>query len=112
MKMKHQLFGLVIAAGAMLLPAAVTAEDMGTNANEVKIDNFCFTPPALTVPVGTTVTWINKDDIPHTVASTDHLFTSRALDTDQKFSFTFTTPGTNSYFCSMHPRMTGQIIVK
>ena len=81
---------------------------------EVKIDNFTFGPAALTVPVGTTVTWINKDDIPHTVVSTDDskTFKSKVLDTDEKFSFTFSRAGTYPYFCSIHPKMTGKVIVQ
>ena len=81
---------------------------------EVKIDNFTFGPAALTVPEGTTVTWINKDDIPHTVVSTDDskTFKSKVLDTDDKFSFTFSKPGTYPYFCSIHPKMTGKVIVQ
>ena len=64
------------------------------------------------MPVGTTVTWTNRDDIPHTVVSTDGVFKSKALDTDEKFSFVFNKPGNYSYFCSIHPKMTGQIIVQ
>ena len=81
---------------------------------EVKIDNFSFGPAALTVPVGTTVTWINRDDIPHTVVSTDDpkAFKSKVLDTDEKFSFTFSKAGTYPYFCSIHPKMTGKVIVQ
>jgi plastocyanin len=81
---------------------------------EVKIDNFTFGPAALTVPVGTTVTWTNKDDIPHTVVSTDDpkAFKSKVLDTDEKFSFTFSKAGTYLYFCSIHPKMTGKVIVQ
>lgn len=80
---------------------------------EVKIDNFAFTPMELTVTAGTTVEWVNRDDIPHVVVSDDKkTFKSRALDTDEKFSYTFTAPGTYSYFCSVHPKMTGKIIVK
>jgi plastocyanin len=78
----------------------------------VKVDNFSFGPAAVTVPVGTTVTWTNRDDIPHTVVSTDGVFKSKALDTDDKFSFVFSKPGTYAYFCSIHPKMTGQIIVQ
>ena len=78
----------------------------------VQIDNFSFTPQTLTIRTGTTVTWVNKDDVPHTVTSNDKKFKSRALDTDEQFSFTFLAPGTNSYFCSVHPHMTGQIIVQ
>src|SRR4029077_5866988 len=81
---------------------------------EVKIDNLRFGPATLTVPVGTTVTWINRDDIPHTVVSTDDskTFKSKVLDTDEKFSFTFSKPGTYPYFCSVHPKMTAKVIVQ
>ncbi len=79
---------------------------------EVKIDNFSFGPGTLTVPVGTTVTWTNRDDIPHTVVSTDGVFKSKVLDTDEKFSFTFSKAGTYPYFCSIHPKMTGKVIVQ
>jgi len=79
---------------------------------EVKIDNFSFGPAELTVPAVTTVTWINRDDIPHTVMSTDKVFKSKVLDTDEKFSFTFSKAGTYPYFCSIHPKMTGKIIVQ
>jgi plastocyanin len=79
---------------------------------EVKIDNFSFGPKDLTVPVGTTVTWTNRDDIPHTVVSTDGgVFKSKVLDTDEKFSFTFNKAGSYPYFCSIHPKMTGKILV-
>ena len=79
---------------------------------EVKIDNFSFGPATLTVAVGTTVTWTNRDDIPHTVVSTDKVFKSKVLDTDEKFSFTFDKPGTYPYFCSIHPKMTGTVVVQ
>ena len=79
---------------------------------EVKIDNFSFGPTELTVAVGTTVTWTNRDDIPHTVVSTDKVFKSKVLDTDEKFSYTFTQAGSFPYFCSIHPKMTGKVVVK
>jgi len=79
---------------------------------EVKIDNFSFGPGTLTVPVGTTVTWTNRDDIPHTVVSTEGAFKSKVLDTDEKFSYTFSKAGTFPYFCSIHPKMTGKVIVQ
>ncbi len=82
------------------------------NAMEVKIDNFSFGPQSITVSPGTKVTWKNRDDIPHTVVSTDGVFKSRVLDTDETFSFTFDKPGTYPYFCSVHPKMTGQVVVK
>ena len=81
-------------------------------ARDVKIDNFTFGPADLTVPAGTTVTWTNRDDIPHTVVSTDKVFKSKVLDTDEKFSFTFSTAGTFPYFCSIHPKMTGKVVVQ
>jgi plastocyanin len=83
-----------------------------TETTEVKIDNFSFGPGTLTVPVGTTVTWTNRDDIPHTVVSTEGAFKSKVLDTDEKFSFTFSKAGTYPYFCSIHPKMTGKVIVQ
>jgi plastocyanin len=64
------------------------------------------------VKTGTTVIWRNEDDIPHTVSSSTRLFKSKALDTDDSFSFTFTAPGTYEYFCSLHPRMTGTVVVE
>jgi plastocyanin len=79
---------------------------------QVKIDNFSFGPQTLTIPVGTTVTWTNRDDIPHTIVSTDGVFKSKVRDTDETFSFTFTKAGTYTYFCSVHPKMTGKIVVQ
>jgi plastocyanin len=79
---------------------------------EVKIDNFAFAPQRIVVQAGTTVTWTNADDAPHTVVSTTKLFKSSALDTADKFSFTFATPGTYEYFCSLHPHMTGTVVVE
>jgi plastocyanin len=89
-----------------------SAESTSSAAGAVKIDNFSFTPTTLTVPAGTTVTWTNSDDIPHTVVSDDKAFKSKVLDTDEKFSYTFTKPGTYAYFCSVHPKMTGKIVVQ
>ena len=101
---------------AMLLVAGasrVSASDQPSAANvAVKIDNFVFGPQAITVSVGTTVTWTNSDDIPHTAVSTDGVFKSKVMDTDEKFSYTFTKAGTYSYYCSVHPKMTGQVVVK
>jgi plastocyanin len=94
-------------APVILFPSLVGAEDA-----TAKIDNFTFAPARLTVKAGTTVTWRNEDDIPHTVTSATRLFKSKALDTDDSFSFTFSEPGTYEYFCSLHPRMTGTIVVE
>jgi plastocyanin len=77
----------------------------------VTIGNFTFGPEALTVKAGTTVTWVNGDDIPHTVVAVDKSFRSKVLDTDDRFAFTFTRPGDYAYFCSIHPHMTGKIVV-
>jgi plastocyanin len=99
--------GLGAGAGNVAAGAQPKPETM-----EVKVDNFTFGPAALTVRVGTTITWTNRDDIPHTVVSTDKVFKSKVLDTDEKFSFTFSTPGTFPYFCSIHPKMTGKVVVQ
>jgi plastocyanin len=105
---------LVFGAG-MLAPLrmslSATAQQKAET-TEVKIDNFSFGPATLTVPVGTTIAWTNRDDIPHTVVSTDGVFKSKVLDTDEKFSFTFSKAGTYPYFCSIHPKMTGKVIVQ
>ena len=102
------------ALAAALLTAVVSfpAASAQTTATEVNIDNFAFAPQRLTVKAGTTVTWTNEDDIPHTVTSSKKVFRSKALDTNDKFSFTFTTPGEYEYFCSLHPHMTGAIVVE
>lgn len=78
----------------------------------IKIDNFSFTPATVNIPVGTTVRWTNADDIPHTVVSDDKAFKSKALDTDDQFAFTFAKPGTYTYFCGLHPKMTAKIVVQ
>jgi plastocyanin len=97
-------------AGAMLAVASVAAQDAN---NVVTIDNFTFTPPELTVAVGTTVKWVNHDDIPHSVVNKDKVFRSNAaLDTDDSFSYTFASAGTFDYFCGLHPHMVGKVIVK
>ncbi len=105
----------VVIAALLLLAGSpsLTANDQPSTANAaVKIDNFSFGPQTLTVPVGATVTWTNSDDIPHTVVSTDGLFKSKVRDTDETFSYTFTKAGTYSYFCSVHPKMVGKVVVQ
>ena len=92
------------------LPARAEAATPATA--EVKIDNFSFGPVMLTVAPGTKVTWTNRDDIPHTVVADDKTFKSKTLDTDETFSYTFDKPGTYAYFCSIHPHMTGTVVVK
>jgi plastocyanin len=91
---------------------SVTANDQSSAAAEVRIDNFVFGPHTLTVPVGATVTWTNKDDIPHTTVSTDGVFKSKVMDTEDKFSYTFDKAGTYSYYCTIHPKMTGKVVVQ
>ena len=109
--MKEIIVFITLLTAATLSATELPADTKAKPAT-VKIDNFSFTPQTLTVRVGTKVTWINKDDVPHTVRSNDKTLKSRVLDTDDQFSYTFTTPGTNSYFCSVHPHMTGKIIVQ
>ena len=96
----------------LAVSAAVAANAASPASVDVKIDNFSFGPQEQTVAVGTTVTWTNRDDIPHTVVSTDGVFKSKVLDTDEKFSYTFAKAGTFAYFCSIHPKMTGKIVVQ
>jgi amicyanin len=100
------LLGPVV--GAMLAFGAIAAQEE----NVVTIDNFTFTAPELTVAVGTTVKWVNHDDIPHNVVDKNKTFRSKALDTDDSYSFTFASAGTFDYFCGLHPHMVGKIIVK
>ena len=95
------------AAGAAASPESPTG-----SAVEVKIDNFAFTPQVITVKAGTQVTWINHDDIPHTVDSTQGKFKSAAMDTDGTFQFRFTEPGEYLFYCRMHPKMTGKVVVQ
>jgi plastocyanin len=100
------------AFAAALLASAATAVSAQAADTNIIIDQFTFTPQRVTVKAGATVAWINDDDIPHTVASSTKVFKSKALDTSDKFSFTFTTPGVYKYFCSLHPHMTGAIVVE
>jgi len=103
-----------IAAGAALALVAFGAIGAALAAGPaaVAIDNFAFAPDTLTVAAGTTVTWTNNDDIPHTVRATDGSFTSRPMDSGDHYSFTFAKPGVYTYFCSIHPKMVGKVIVK
>ena len=106
---------LTVMVATLLLSAASprsSAKTPQTATAEVKVDNFSFGPATLTVAVGTTVTWTNRDDIPHTIVSTEKVFKSKVLDTDEKFSFTFDKAGTYPYFCSIHPKMTGSVVVQ
>jgi amicyanin len=109
MSKTKSLMNVAIAGVAAFLLLAATpalAEDVA-----VKIGNFTFGPQELKVKAGTTVTWTNEDDIPHTVVSPNN-FRSKVLDTDGTYTFTFTTPGTYKYFCSLHPHMTGTVVVE
>jgi len=99
---------IALAAGLVALaPLGARAAETAT----ITIDNFTFGPATLTVAKGTTVVWLNRDDSPHRVASTTQSFKSPVLDSDEKYSWTFTTPGSFAYFCTMHPHMTGKVVV-
>jgi plastocyanin len=103
--------------GALGVAALVTTASRAPSADvaksaSIQIDNFYYSPPTLVVPSGTTVTWKNDDDSPHSVREKDGKFKSAALDTDDTFSQTFGAPGEYDYFCSIHPYMTGKIVVK
>ena len=95
-----------------LTPSVKASTEQPAAQADVKIDNFSFGPQTITVSVGATVTWTNHDDIPHTVVSTDGVFKSKVRDTDEKFSFTFEKAGTYPYYCSIHPKMTGKVVVQ
>jgi len=102
--------GTAIASATSLFSRKAAVDDAKS---EVKIDNFTFAPGEITVAKGTTVNWVNRDDIPHTVVSDDKTtFKSKPLDTDDKFSYTFGKEGTYTYFCSIHPKMTAKVVVK
>ena len=103
------MIAMLLLAGT--LSAAANHQPSEASA-DVKIDNFSFGPQTLTVSVGTTVVWTNRDDIPHTVVSTEGVFKSKVRDTDEMFSYTFTKAGTYPYFCSVHPKMTGKVVVQ
>ncbi len=113
---------LLLAAGCAQQPASPgmtsdVTQIPGSASNQpmmkdVAIDNFTFTPSKITIPVGTTVTWINHDDVPHTVTANDKSFGSKAMDTDDRFSHKFAAAGTYAYFCAVHKHMTGEVIVK
>lgn len=105
--MRRALLPLVAVAAGLLTASPTLAAAPVT----VAIANFTFAPASLTVPAGTTVTWVNRDDIPHLVDAGDGSFTSPPLDTDDSFSLTLTTPGEVAYFCGLHPHMTGTIKV-
>ena len=116
--MGSALIAARLGAATATMLAAVVLPGWAQNASQasadaVSIDNFTFGPQTLTVKAGTTVTWTNKDDIPHGIASDNNAFAkSKALDTDDSYSFTFTTPGTYQYFCYIHPHMTGTVVVE
>jgi plastocyanin len=102
---------LAILAGGGVVVARAAGDHTKMTGTEISVDNFTFGPTTITVPVNSTITWVNHDDVPHVIASTDGLFRSKALDTDDKYTFTFDKAGTYSYFCSIHPKMVGKIIV-
>lgn len=115
--MRKDLFGhllaVVLTTTALAIGAVKAAEPVAPAAGtQIGILNYKFDPGTLTVPAGTTVTWVNHDEVPHTVASSDKRFTSSGpLDTGDSYSYKFTTPGTYTYFCTLHPFMTGKIVV-
>jgi plastocyanin len=107
---------IILRRASLCAFAAVAAIALGAAAPApaalVRIGNFTFSPQVLTVAPGTTVTWDNEDDTPHTVVANDKSFRSKAMDTDERYSMTFAKPGTYDYFCSLHPHMTAKIVVK
>ena len=106
------LLGAAVAAIASISLQAGKVAAADPAPVDIKIDNFTFAPQRLIVKAGTTVIWRNRDDIPHAIASSIRLFKSKALDTDDTYAFTLKTAGTYEYFCSLHPQMTGTIVVE
>ena len=107
---------LAVSAVAIVSSGASFAEDaihpVAAEPLTIKIDNFTFTPAEVTVSAGTSITWVNNDDIPHTVTASNKEFKSKPLDSEDKFSFVFSAPGSYDYFCSLHPHMKARVIVK
>jgi plastocyanin len=107
--MKFKMTRLPLMAVAM---AVICAASEAATPSSIEVKDFMFMPTTLTVNAGAEVSWVNKDDEPHTVVSDAGLFRSGALDTNESFSFKFDKPGTYHFTCSIHPRMVGTIIVK
>ena len=118
MKKVVMLTFVMAAMMALGLSACALATDPANNteskamAATINVDNFSFSPATLTVTAGTTVTWTNHDDIPHNIVERDQKFKSKALDTDDSYAHTFAEPGTYEYFCGLHPKMVGKVIVE
>ena len=112
---RRAAIGAMIAApflAACVVGSATRARAADAVPGEIHIDNFAFTPAEITVAPGTTVKWLNRDDIPHTIAEKGLTFKSKPIDTDESFTHTFEKAGEYEYFCSLHPHMTGKVIVK
>jgi amicyanin len=115
MRRTHSVIFALLLAGSLASNASAgdkTAANAAAASATVHIDNFAFTPREIIVAPGAAVTWVNRDDIPHNVVASNKAFRSKVMDTDQDYSFTFTTPGTYEYFCALHPHMKGTVIVK
>jgi plastocyanin len=116
--MKRTIWSLGFAMVVILILMAAdsrssaSAQETKSAETAVKIDNFNFSPNPLTVAVGTTIRWTNRDDIPHNVVADDKSFKSKVMDTDESFTYTFSKPGIYAYFCSIHPKMTGKVVVQ
>jgi plastocyanin len=120
--MKRILFSTALAGLVFLSLALLNAghakliaseQNSSSDKYQIKIDNFSFAPQTLTVPAGTTVTWVNQDDVPHNIVSSEgKTLKSPVLDTDAKFSYKFTTVGSYPYYCGIHPKMTGKVVVQ
>ncbi len=102
----------LIVVGFAAYSRSARAHVANVDGNEIVIQNFAFEPSTLTVKAGTKVTWVNRDDEPHTATATDKSFNSKTLENGDRFSTEFSAPGTYKYYCALHPKMTGQIIVK
>jgi plastocyanin len=112
LSVRRAALALAVTAPLVVGAAFDTVSAQTAKVQTVAIKGFAFVPQVITVAPGTTVTWTNADEDPHTVTANDKSFHSAAMDSDDKFSFTFTKPGEFAYFCSLHPHMTGKIVVK
>lgn len=116
MQTRNWIVGTIIVTAAafafITLRDRAAARPINASTAEIKIDNFTFAPTTIVVRKGTSITWTNRDDIPHTVVENNKLFKSHVLDTGEAFTFTPTQPGTYKYYCSIHPKMTAELVVR
>ena len=112
MTKRRRTAGQILSLAALTTMAVITLQAAAPAKVEIGIDNFTFSPAVITVKPGTQITWANRDGIPHTVVSDTKAFKSKVLATGEKFTYTAAKPGVYSYACSIHPNMTGKVVVQ